>query len=389
MLRSTLILFISAILLVSCNSSSKLLQKGRYDAAIEKSVKKLRKNAGNDKELRVLKEAYTKANTFDREEIAFLEKEGRADNYVAIYRLYERLDYRQDRIKTLPTRLMNQFQLVNYDDELIASKEQAAEVSYNQGMEFLEAGGRQNARAAFYEFDRARNLYPNYRDVNARIAEAQIMGTNQVLFVIENNSESVLPARFDEELRKIGLAELNNQWIQYSTYETMDVDYDYFIVLNIRDIAVSPEQLASEKYTDTREIQDGMKYVLDDRGNVKKDSLGNDIRVPNMVTISAEVNETRQFKEAIVGGTLDYVDLRTDQLVKTENISVTALFEHYSATFSGDERALTEESENKVGSSMVPFPPNEMMLLDAANLLKDQAKVIIFRNRNLLGSTID
>ena len=82
MLRSTLILLISAFVLISCNSSSKLLQKGRYDAAIEKSVRKLRKNPGNDRELRVLREAYGKANSFDMEEISFLAKEDRTATYV-------------------------------------------------------------------------------------------------------------------------------------------------------------------------------------------------------------------------------------------------------------------------------------------------------------------
>lgn len=389
MIRNILLLLITGLLLASCASSSKLLQRGRYDAAIEKAVRKLRKDPGKDKELRVLKEAYTKANTFDREEIAYLEKEGRTENYVDIYRLYERMDRRQDQIKTLPGRLMDQFTLQNYDDELIASKEQAAEVSYNRGVEFLNAGGRQNARAAYFEFERVQNLYQGYRDVNELMAQSRFEGTNQVLFVIENNSETVLPARFDEELRKIGLAELNRDWIQYSTYEDPELNYDYFIVLNIRDIAVTPEQLSSREYEDRKEIQDGMRYVLDERGNVKKDSLGNDIRVPNMVTVVAEIRESRQYKEAIVGGTLDYIDLRTDQLVKTEELSVNALFEHYSATFSGDERALSEDSARRIGQEMIPFPPNEAMLLDAAALLKEQSKVIIFRNRNLLGSTVD
>jgi len=363
------------------------LQKGEYDRAIEKAVKKLRKDPGNDKELYVLKEAYTKANSFDLEQISFLEKEGRSENYVRIYQLYGRLDRRQDRIKTLPTRLMSEFRIVNYDDELIASKEQAAETAYQQGLDYLNLGGKENARRAFYEFENVQSLYPNYKDVNDLQKEAAYLGTNQVLFIVENNSEVMLPERFESELRKISLGDLNNRWIQYSVYENEDVDYDYFVALNINRITLSPEGLEREKYSETTEIQDGTRYVLDDRGNVMKDSLGNDIKVPNMVNVTADIQTQRQFKEATVGGSLDYVDLRTEQLVRSENIGVTAVFEHISGSYTGDERALSQDSKEVIERNAVPFPDDEFMLMDAATLLKERAKDIMYRNRELLSST--
>ena len=387
MLKRTFVLLFSVILLSGCNSSEKLLQKGEYDRAIEKAVKKLRKDPGNDKELYVLKEAYTKANSFDLEQISFLEKEGRSENYVRIYQLYGRLDRRQDRIKTLPTRLMSEFRIVNYDDELIASKEQAAETAYQQGLDYLDLGGKENARRAFYEFENVQSLYPNYKDVNDLQKEAAYLGTNQVLFIVENNSEVMLPERFESELKKISLGDLNNRWIQYSVYENEDVEYDYFVALNINRITLSPEGLEREKYSETTEIQDGTRYVLDDRGNVMKDSLGNDIKVPNMVNVTAEIQTQRQFKEATVGGSLDYVDLRTEQLVKSENIGVTAVFEHLSGSYTGDERALSQDSKEVIARNAVPFPDDEFMLMDAATLLKERAKDIMYRNRELLSST--
>ncbi|MFP8487809.1 hypothetical protein ACKGJO_01825 [Gracilimonas sp. Q87] len=387
MVKRIFVLLFSVLILTGCNSSEKLLQKGEYDRAIEKAVKKLRKDPGNDKELYVLKEAYTKANTFDMDQISFLEKEGRSENYVRIYQLYGKLDRRQDRIKTLPTRLMNEFRIVNYDDQLIATKEQAAETAYQQGLKYLDLGGKENARRAFYEFENVQSLYPNYKDVNDLQREASYLGTNQVLFVVENNSEIMLPERFESELRKISLGELNDHWIQYSVYENEDVNYDYFVSLNINRITMSPEGLEREKYTETTEIQDGMKYVLDERGNVMKDSLGNDIKVPNMINVSAEIETRRQYKEAMVGGSLDYIDLRTEQLVKSDNIGVTAVFDHISGSYTGDERALSQESKAITERNTVPFPNDEFMLMDAATLLKEKAKDIMYRNRGLLSST--
>lgn len=85
---------------------------------------------------------------------------------------------------------------------------------------------------------------------------------------------------------------------------------------------------------------------------MKKDSTGTDIREPNMVTISAEITENQQYKEAIVGGSIDYIDVRTDQLIKTENLSITSVFQHFSATSSGDQRALSAESRKKLETNL-------------------------------------
>lgn len=383
-MRYTGLLLILCFVLSVCTSSEKLLEKGKYDAAIEKSVKALRKDPGDAKELRVLKEAYLKANTYDREQISFLEKEGRDENWVEIYNLYSGLDARQDWIKSLPTQLLNQFTLKNYDDELIASKENAAEVSYQKGIDYLNHGGKQNARLAYQEFERVQYIYTDYKDVNRLMNEALFYGMTNILFTVENNSDVILPRDFDYELKKISLVELQDLWTNYDSYADTSLQYDYYIVLDLNEIRISPEAVDRNTYTETGEIQDGMKYVLDENGNVKKDSLGNDIKVPNMITVSAEVTESRQHKHGYVAGSLDYINLNTDQLIKTEDVSVEAVFEHYSATVVGNDEILSKDTRDKLGNSPVPFPSDEAMLMDAASLLKDQSKTIVYRNRRIL-----
>jgi len=377
------LLLILCFIFSACTSSKKLLEKGRYDEAIEKSVKALRKDPGDSDELGVLKEAYRKANNYDLDQISFLQNEGRDENWVEIYNLYSALDARQDWIKSLPSQLLNQFDLKNYDQELIASKENAAEVSYQKGIEYLERGDKQSARMAYGEFERVNYIYRDYKEVSRLMSEAHFYGTTNVLFTVENNSEVLLPRDFDYELKKVSLKELNDLWTNYDTYADTVLNYDYYIVLDLKDIRISPESIDRNTYTETGEIQDGMKYVLDENGNVKKDSLGNDIRVPNMINVSAEVTESRQHKHGYVSGSLDYIDLNTDQLIKTEDISVEAVFEHYSATVSGNEEILSDATRKKLRSRPVPFPSDEAMLMDAASLLKDQSKAIVYRNRGL------
>lgn len=383
-LKLFFLILMTGLFLAGCNSSEKLLEKGNYDRAIEKSVDNLRKKPSDRKELRVLKEAYTKASSFDRDRIRFLEREGRPENWIEIYELYSLLDERQNRIKTLPSSLLGEFNLVDYDDSIINSKDKAADLYYQSGTALLEKGGRENARLAYRDFDQITRLYSGYRDVDDKLAESRYLGTNQVLFLIENNSDVILPEDFDYELKKISLNAINRDWLNFDTREDSAKVYDFVVVLDIDQIDISPERIESRTYTETAEIEDGTRYLFDENGNVQKDSLGNDMKVPDVKKVSAEIVESVQYKSARVAGAVDYIDLRTDQLAKTEEMIVDAIFEYHSAIASGDKEAISKETLKKLNRKPAPFPSDEVLLMEAAYLLKEKSKGAVNRNRNLL-----
>ena len=377
-------LLILSFFLISCNSSQKMLERGQYDRAIDRATEKLMKKPNNSKELGVLKEAYELANMFDKERIEFLELEGREESWVEIYELYEQLNWRQNKVRRLPSQIRNEFTFYNYDNEIVESKMAAAEVSYKRGIDFLERGDKLSARQAYNEFDRAAQIYPGFEDVDQKLYESHQLGMNHALYFIENNSGMVLPEFFDVEMKKTTLKDLNTHWLNFDTYENENIDYDYFLVLNITEISYSPETVERIIYSESKEIQDGLRYELDEDGNVKKDSTGTDIQVPNMVTVTAEITESEQKKTAFVAGSLDIYDLRSDQLLRTESASVEAVFQHRYGEFTGNREALTEETEKIIGGRAVPFPGNEQMLMDATDLLKNRSKTVISRNRRLL-----
>lgn len=361
-----------------------MLERGQYDRAIERSTEKLMKNPSNSKELTVLEEAYELANMFDRERIEFLELEGREESWVEIYQLYEQLNWRQNKVRRLSSQIRNRFTFYNYDQEIIESKSAAADISYKRGLEFLEKGDKLSARQAYYEFETAAQIYPGYENVDQNMEQSLLRGANYALFMIENNSGMILPEYFDAELKKVALRDKSSQWVVFDTYENENVDYDYFVTLNITDINFSPERIEQKTYTESNEIEDGLRYELDENGNVRKDSLGNDIQVPNLVTVTAEVTESIQSKSAFVAGSLDFYELESDQLIRTDNITVESVFRHQFGTYTGNRKALSEESMKIIRGREIPFQSNESMLMNAAELLKDRAVTIITRNRRLL-----
>lgn len=377
-------------LIISCSKSSKLMKSGNYDAAIRKSTQKLKRKKQNDKEIVVLEQSYQKANERDRERIGFLKKEGKPDNWDEIFGIYSRMAQRQENLKPLlPLHLEGQnrnanFEIVNYSDEIIQAKKNATEYFYAHALSLLGRNNKSDARLAYDELLRVKGYSGNYKDVDKELQRAKDIGTSYVLFKMKNTTGVPLPPSFEDELTKISLSDLNGEWLRYYTREVKDMDYDYVIVVNMKNINVSPEAVKETSFTETKIIPDGFQYVFDANGNVKKDSSGNDIKMPKTKTIFCNVIETYQNKKAIIAGSLDYINNSTGQLLKTDPIASENFFEYRSYGAIGDINALKPETKAKLGPKPVPFPSGFDMLLQAGQVLKGMVKDIIYKNKNVL-----
>ncbi|MES2138563.1 MAG: hypothetical protein V4511_02565 [Bacteroidota bacterium] len=388
--QKIVVFLLISTLIISCSQSSKLMKSGNYDAAIRKSSQKLKRKKQNDKEIVVLEQSYQKANDRDRERIGFLKKEGKPDNWDEIFAVYSMLAQRQENLKPLlPLRIAGQnrdanFEIVNYSDEIIQAKKNATEYFYAHALSLLGRNNKSDARLAYNELLRVKGYSGNYKDVDKELQRAKDIGTSYVLFKMKNTTGVPLPPSFEDELTKISLTDLNGEWLRYYTHEVKGLDYDYVIVVNMKNINVSPEAIKETNFTETKIIPDGFQYALDANGNVKKDSLGNDIKLPKTKTIFCNVIETYQNKKAIIAGSLDYINNSTGQLIKTDPIASENFFEYRSFGAIGDINALKPETKAKLGPKPVPFPSGFDMLLQAGQVLKGMTKDIIYKNKSVL-----
>jgi len=380
-------LFLSLLLLASC-SSKHYLQNANFDTAISKSTTKIRKNPNKTKEIENLKYAYSKANQIDNDRLEFLFESGEDNIWEEVHQRYSRLNNRQDIVKTLPDNVLYEinYQESNYGKKISESKQNAAAFYYNKGIALMEKNNKLEARDAYTYFLKAKSYYPNYKDVEARASEARFYGTNHVLFRMENQSRVAIPEDFESELLKISLKDLNETWIDYDNYANENTQYDYYIQLSIKQITVSPEDTKSTSYVEEKEIESGFKYQLDQNGNVQKDTAGNDVKLPIYKIITCTVKEMTQYKEAIISGTVDYFDTSTNQLLKTHPVSAAMVFDHHSAEAFGDLNALKAETSKKVGINALPYPTDPVMIMDAASILKENTKTIIYNNKSWLAN---
>ena len=154
--------------------------------------------------------------------------------------------------------------------------------------------------------------------------------------------------------------------------------------MKVTNLEVGPQVVKEREFEEVKEIEEGFDYVLDSRGNVLKDSLGNDVKVPRKVLIRARVFETFQTKVASIDGRLEFYDARNGNLIDSKPLAADAVFENYASTFRGDKRALSEEACRYLGNRPQPFPSDEALLLTAMERLKPVIKNRIAETRKLI-----
>ncbi|MCD4728144.1 MAG: hypothetical protein K8R46_10810 [Pirellulales bacterium] len=374
------ILLLIPLMILGCKSPKNLIKDGNYDEAVKILVKKLSVNPDKEKNIIYLKQSYKAVNQKDIDRINYLRKTGQPNIWYEVYQHYDKLKNRQDLVKALPPDVLSQigFKSVDYDNDVIEAKKKAAAYLYAHAQMLLKKEDRQSARQAYEELLKVSKLYNDYKDVDALLRRALVMGTNYVLFKMQNKSGVLLPLSFENELMSISLADLDRTFINYDSKAVKGRNYDYNIVVNIRVINVSPEQLDRNHFTESKKIQDGWKYKYDKDGKIVKDSTGKAIKIPKYKIIECFITEVHQRKTATISGSVDYINNHTSQLINTTPVSATSVFEHHSAIFNGNLDACTPQTLLMLNTTTVPFPSNAAMILDAGDKLKSTIKDIIW-----------
>jgi hypothetical protein len=383
----TIGLFPLAVMLVSvCSSSSKMLKHRQYDAAIARSVKELMDDPGDRKEIGVLAKAYALADDMDNDRVKYLKQSNEPQVWEEVFEIYSRLKNRQNMVRPLDQSVLQaiNFAEVDYDQEIIDSKKKAADFLLAEGKTLLAKKTRFDVREAYERFSRVKELSPAYPGIDDRINEAYGKGFAHVYLKIQNSSNKALSRAFEEDLVKIGLPDNDRRWLAFDSRFDPKTKYDYAIILNIRKIEVSPELAASADFTETKEVENGWEYVLDAKGNVTRDSLGNDIKRTKYATLKCYVTKFSLGKTARVGGTLDFINAPTGQLIKTDPIAAESKFEYAYALVKGEKEAMSEETKKMTQLKIVPFPSNEDLIFRTSESLKRFTKEIIHANMRLL-----
>ncbi|MBS3992631.1 MAG: hypothetical protein KGZ87_02835 [Bacteroidetes bacterium] len=393
MKKVSFLLLVISIFLTSCSGVKKAqnaLHSGNYDQSINIALEKLKgsKNKKSNQEyIIILEEAFLKAVERDEKRLKTLQLDGNPAYSKEIFDIYNYLDRRQEKIRPLlplwiAARGKNaSFQFRDYVAESQDAKNRLTTYLYSNAITLLATNVKENARQAHRDLSELNRINPNYRNVSQLLDEAHFKGTDFVFVKLINDSHVAVPRRLEEDLLNFNSYDLGNFWTVYHTTLDKNIKYDIDMLIRFVDIKVSPEQLKERIVIKEKEVKDGFVYVYDSKGNVKKDSLGNDIKKDKYKTVRSEILEIKQFKAANVTAKVDFFDRNTNQLINSFPITSEFIFEHHFATFKGDRRALEPPYLDWINLKFVPFPSSEQMIYDTGEDLKQKIKAVIKRQK--------
>jgi hypothetical protein len=388
-LNKAIFLIFSGIIL-SCNAPRKALLNGNYDLAYEKSFNKLRQTNKKDKHILTFESAYNKALQRDLERIKQLKLEGQPDRFIEINRIYQSISARQIKAKIVQPLIIKSekrnadIKEIDVIGLMAESKEKAAAFLYAEAENLLKNNNKFEARKAYDNLKLIKSYFNYYKETDKLLDEAHFKGTSFVYYTLKNNSPIQLPETFIEDLTEKNINNLNTFWIQYHTNKNINIKYDYEVITRIDDILISGNELNERQYNETKSIEDGWEYVLDSRGNVMKDSLGNDIKQPKIVKVNCNIRESRQFKTIRIAGKVQYFNQTTAQLEGSFPVMADHSFENYYANAFGDLRALKPETKKLINAKPLPYPDNVSMIIACGQTYKNTVNKLLSDNAQLI-----
>lgn len=361
-----------SIFLFSCQSIKKSYESRNYDSVIEQFLKL---NNFDDEELSMFEKSYKAALDRDKEKIINLKNINNGERWEEVFDLYTKINTRQNNVlRILPLHYINgdqaNIETYNFNSALEESRQNAAQNYYEQGLKLLNSGLKSSIRQSVDYFTASKKFYINYKDVNELIEEALTKGKNYVLLVVEKNPTLLVPPAFEQSiLDNVKLTQRDDEWVNIDYRQNQNITYDYVVKLNLYDIVVSPDALKEIYTTEEKTIEDGWQYVLDSKGNVQKDSLGNDVKIPKYSKITCQVKETRMNKTAQIFGDATIYDAQTKDYIKNQKCMGNSTFNYSYYQINGNRSALSNATLLQLNNAPRNFPNTfDMVELSKAQL---------------------
>lgn len=367
MKKITILVSIISLLLISCSGTKKTqkaISSGNYDQAFNIAVEKLTKDKNkHEKQVPLLKDAFTKAANRDLTEITRLKKQ-KPTNLKAVYNKYMSLDVRQDEIILLEPLYFEgnqvQFNVTDYTKDIADAKKKYSDQLYNTAQPLIY-GSKLDSRKSHGILEELQYVNPNYRtDLSTLIATAKKRGSDFVFVKLHNSVASKLKDSASQSIlqsfAKIRSGDFANKWIVLHDKKDYSVIYNYQADIYLDKFTAIPEKLNSQKVKQEKEVQTGWVYQKDAQGNVMKDAEGNDIKKPKMEKVKAEVTLFQQTKTTTLEGKVVMKNLKTNTSSNPNPIKGEAKLENLYATYKGEPKAIDQKYFEALKNKSKTFP---------------------------------
>lgn len=364
------VVFISlTALFFSCKSAEKMYLKGNYDEAVELAAKKLSKKPNDAGLLQTLQSAYrfavddhesrirNFANSFDD-----LKYERVYNEYLGLQRLY-------DAVHRSPA-VFDIVQPTDYSAYITTYQEQAANARVERGQTLMDNNTKQGARDAYFEFQRALDLKPGDIAIRQKLDDAYANAvTNVVLLPLTRYGFQYSSYNFDMNNFNVDIMRyLNNnnsnrfvRYYQDAEARGYNVRMDNAVEMKFSDVNIG-------RYRDQRNTREVTKQVVGKEIVYKKDSV-----VKEWITVKATITTTTRSIQAdgLLQATVrDY----NGRFLWSDTYRGDYSWQASFSTFTGDERALSDEDKKLIAQKEQYPPSNDEIIRIIMNEIRNKTE---------------
>lgn len=346
-----LLIGLTTLILGSCSSGKKALENGDYDKAVYTAVERLKASPNNRKAFETLAAGYDYALGRHLTRINDVKLSNDIFKWEEVARNYQSINNLANAVDACPVCMEAVPQPKKFISELADAQYFAAEARYENAKKLLSLKTRVAAKEAYFDFERAEQYYPNYRD--ARTLQDSAYWAAVFKVVVE---PVVVNSR---------LYQLSNEYFQDKITEFM-LNYEtrsfirFYSPQEASQTKLIPDQVLTFSFDD---FVVGQTYVKERIEDIKLDSvkIGETKSIPAKPIYGTVTGKLNTFEKTISSsGLLDFQirDFRTNKIITREKMPGTFVWVDTWATYRGDERALTDEDKKLLRrrESLPPLP---------------------------------
>jgi len=334
-----------------------LLEKGKYEKAITKSLKSFTSSKDKPKSLQTIETAYNLLLEQSLQKIDLHLASNNIRKEENILGEYKKLQELYQQFQRYPD-IFSHILPINYNTEVTQYTELAVNTRYELGMQYLNSHSKADFIQAFHEFDKALKLAPNDKDILDRRAEALALAVTNVGIdypylnrrTISSEWESVCDNMYVNVVQDLTrnnkrlfikflpLKDMVSHNYRTDHYILMDVEY-----MNVPHYRVERDKKSIIRTEDRMEIVDGKEIIK--KYTYKAELIKEITRVKPQMRLRLSIldDENRTLLTQIFQEEYEWV--------------------HEYVTFTGDKQALSGEQLNLVQSSVPSRIPNNQQLM--------------------------
>lgn len=369
------LLLLGTVFLFSCKTAQKLYQRGQYDEAVELAAKKLSKKPHDVGLMTVLQDAYRYAVQDHENRVRNLSNSNSDLRWEQIYHEYVSLQRLYDAVRRSPS-VYDLVQPTDYSSYLTTYKEQAGNAREDRGDELMGQNTKNSFRQAYYEYQKALSLKPGDLSIKQKMDDAFANAVTNVAvmpltrFGLQYSSYNYDYSDFDYQLLRYLNDHRSGPFVRFFNSNDRSQPTDMAVDMRFSDVNIG-------RYRDERSVREVSKQVVAKEIVHKPDSVTREyITVKARITITTRTLKANAVLMASARG-IDNRSIWSDTYRGDYN------WVYQFASYTGDERALSEE-DKKLLTQKEQWPPsNDEIIRIIMNeiKLKAQCGISDFFNR--------